>query len=1033
MSASIALTCSNAPYNRNQKLVFTLNVSNVSDVDTISNIILVLNDESAVPVTMSSAIQYITIPQTLYSSELWINNSISIVKTVTSVIIANEYTARAMLELTDGTIIKSSTLVNLSPNTVPVKPSFILRSIEEEIPLDIQFGFKISNLDDYVDSCLSSVKFIWSSLDGDNSGDIDFKIFPINEDNLYIIDVSDTFFLENHSDSYEVSCVVKNFIGESPVSNTQVYIASNVPNMITGFELTTTPEESTGTEVVSTCSFDIPAELGSDTYTYKVYYIPFAYDTPDASIPALDLSIDNSYYSVDVSGVYVEYEASTPYVGGTVIMPTVDVPSANSLYGKKVITWIVAVSSNNDLESVISEPVIIVPSARNAPLIINRVLVGPLDNFYERVSTSDLAELTSGYRTAYLFTNNPQDVFRGPLASYDPYQAVKRILSENQFVSLSYIGSDLISGVQQHIYVFNNLENDTSYNNVSISLRNGFNSLYGEINEAASVSFTPFTFPDSPSVASIAEGDEKLTVTLTDYVTNMIVDAGITTYQYSIDEGENWVDVTVDSSISFAITGLTNFTNYYVYVRTALTVANFTYYSGYTFDETYYMPFGGDALTVDVSLYAFAGPRNGTVAVTYKEDMSEQDNNGSGNVSLFWTIPSITGITITGFQIGETLYEPDESNTDIFDLTNFNEYTFTISVIAETANGTPVPLTLENASVDIIPFTFISDLSDADIDITNLSQQFNISWTEDVNAMYVIDVSSQTLTSDAESPYYVSTLDNGSTLLVNGKAYSGQITPTYSGLFSSRDIEPMTYYSFSTPFIGYPYTNPNAVSYTVTDEDRNIVVDIDNTLNRPDGYTLVSYDVTLIDTSSGSIIGTLEEITTGINDDNINIDLSDNYDILNGTEYSISVIGNYTTMANIQVSSLAPSDSEILNHFTVIPSGSPIIDGEVTQFMKNSGDVVIRVDPNGRVITRILVIAVPNKVNVTTTQLKYYYNIPVEELPTAIVGDQDILLTDPFKYSDVSLPSDIVLEIGYLFVTNSTGVSVYEEYGTEDV
>ena len=72
-----------------------------------------------------------------------------------------------------------------------------------------------------------------------------------------------------------------------------------------------------------------------------------------------------------------------------------------------------------------------------------------------------------------------------------------------------------------------------------------------------------------------------------------------------------------------------------------------------------------------------------------------------------------------------------------------------------------------------------------------------------------------------------------------------------------------------------------------------------------------------------------------------------------------------------------------------------------------------------------------NLCNICSKELQYYYDVTSNNLPSAIIGNQTITISDPFGYSnDAAIGADVELFKGYMFVTNEAGVSIYDEAGS---
>ena len=80
---------------------------------------------------------------------------------------------------------------------------------------------------------------------------------------------------------------------------------------------------------------------------------------------------------------------------------------------------------------------------------------------------------------------------------------------------------------------------------------------------STAVSTTTLTLPAAPTISSITNGNQKLTVNFT---AGSAGSSAITNYQYSMDGGTTWISAGVTAS-PFTITGLANGSSYTVYLR----------------------------------------------------------------------------------------------------------------------------------------------------------------------------------------------------------------------------------------------------------------------------------------------------------------------------------------------------------------------------------------------------------------------------------------------------------------------------------
>lgn len=162
------------------------------------------------------------------------------------------------------------------------------------------------------------------------------------------------------------------------------------------------------------------------------------------------------------------------------------------------------------------------------------------------------------------------------------------------------------------------LSNGTTYYVEVVAI----NSVGNSLASSPRVSALPAALPGAPTLGSITAGNAYLSVPFTAGTAD--VNAPITGYQYSVDNGTTWLN-TSGSSSPILITGLNNGTTYQVKLRAKSSVGN------------------GAASTAG-SGKPFAAP-----SIVASGSISYIANNGS--VDVTWVAPSDNGSTITSYEV----------------------------------------------------------------------------------------------------------------------------------------------------------------------------------------------------------------------------------------------------------------------------------------------------------------------------------------------------------------------------------------------
>ena len=136
------------------------------------------------------------------------------------------------------------------------------------------------------------------------------------------------------------------------------------------------------------------------------------------------------------------------------------------------------------------------------------------------------------------------------------------------------------------------------------------------------VSVIPAALPGAPTITTITAADARLSVAFTAGTND--ANAPITSYQYTIDGGTNWVNV-VGTSSPISILGLTNGTTYPVKIRGVSAIGN-----------------GADSNSVSGKPFTVPSPIS-NATVTY--------SSSSGAVTLTWGAPNNNGSDITNYYV----------------------------------------------------------------------------------------------------------------------------------------------------------------------------------------------------------------------------------------------------------------------------------------------------------------------------------------------------------------------------------------------
>jgi hypothetical protein len=149
---------------------------------------------------------------------------------------------------------------------------------------------------------------------------------------------------------------------------------------------------------------------------------------------------------------------------------------------------------------------------------------------------------------------------------------------------------------------------------------------FGPESNVWSTTTTPRTTPDAPTLTSVTRGYRRLTAAFT----APAFDGGseILDYEYSINGGSTWAPMGQATTTDYAITGLTDFTEYNVRVR-AVNIA------------------GGGAHSATVSAYT-AGVTNAPTSLT-------ASSNGVFQSVLTWTAPDSNASAITDYVVQYSL------------------------------------------------------------------------------------------------------------------------------------------------------------------------------------------------------------------------------------------------------------------------------------------------------------------------------------------------------------------------------------------
>jgi outer membrane protein OmpA-like peptidoglycan-associated protein len=136
------------------------------------------------------------------------------------------------------------------------------------------------------------------------------------------------------------------------------------------------------------------------------------------------------------------------------------------------------------------------------------------------------------------------------------------------------------------------------------------------------ISVIPAALPGAPTITTITAADARLSVAFSAGTND--ANAPITSYQYTIDGGTNWVNV-VGTSSPISILGLTNGTTYPVKIRGVSAIGN-----------------GADSNSVSGKPFTVPSPIS-NATVTY--------SSSSGAVTLTWGAPNNNGSAITNYYV----------------------------------------------------------------------------------------------------------------------------------------------------------------------------------------------------------------------------------------------------------------------------------------------------------------------------------------------------------------------------------------------
>jgi titin len=209
----------------------------------------------------------------------------------------------------------------------------------------------------------------------------------------------------------------------------------------------------------------------------------------------------------------------------------------------------------------------------------------------------------------------------------------------------------------------------------------------GESPASTSVTQTPATTPTAPTILSISTGDGSLSVAFTAPTANGGNNGGsaITSYQYSVNGGVNWLNRQTGATASpLTITGLTNGVAYNVMIRAVNAIGV------------------GAASNAEVKFPQVPGAGRPISVTTTPLD---------GAVRVAWTPPAAyVGAPIVGYRVnaipgtGSCLWSTGEYNCTISGLTNGTSYTFTVTSQRTEVSGL-VDIDTSIASATTVPRT----------------------------------------------------------------------------------------------------------------------------------------------------------------------------------------------------------------------------------------------------------------------------------------------------------------------------------------
>ena len=572
----------------------------------------------------------------------------------------------------------------------------------------------------------------------------------------------------------------------------------------------------------------------------------------------------------------------------------------------------------------------------------------------------------------------------------------------NNGVSYSYLG---VIGLDE--YYITNLDNGNSYT-VEVIVEN----TAGNSQLSNSLTGIPFTVPDAPTLNSLISGNAILTADVSAPTWNG--GNAITSYYYSIDQGDSYLYLGAYGTNTYTITGLENGLSYEV-----LITANNTAGNSAASNRLSAIPI----TTPDVpSLTSLIGG-NTTLTATVVRPQSE---GGNPIKRYYYTINGSAYIYLGNASVG---------TYTISDLTNGNSYT--ISVIGENDTGNSNP----SNSLTAIPYT-IPDVPTLDFLISgNTTLTANViapTWNggNAITGYYYNLNASETyyyLGNVNANPYTITGLDNGNSYAVSitAKNTAGNSSPSNSlsaipytvpnapridGLVSGNTTLTATIiapiWDGGNAITKYYYTLNNGLSYTylgltgqppyvITDlsngTEYNVAVIVENIAGNsrpstsisgipytvPDAPTLnnlVSRNNSLIATITDGLWNGGTEISSYY----YTLDGGSTYSYLGGVgdiEYTISNVDNGNSYTVEVVSQNAAGNSAKSNALSAIPytvPDSPTLDVLISGNTKLTANIIAPAQTGGNAITTYYY-----NLNGSAT---YYYLGPVGQAQYDISG-----------------------------------------------